>query len=73
MTGKGIMENSMSKKNGKELLEEIEALGETIEWLEQRGQCDFEKVSKSVVVKEEEVKEWLQAPSLRQARSWLKR
>ena len=67
------MARSMSKKNDKELLEEIEALGETIDWLEKRSQCDFEKVSKSVVVKEEEIKEWLKSPSLTHARSWLKR
>ena len=73
MTNKGIMARSMSKKNDKELLEEIEALGETIEWLEQRSLCDFEQVSKSVVVKEQELKEWLQAPSLNHARSWLKK
>ncbi len=73
MTSKGIMAGSMSKKKDKELLEELEALGETIEWLEQRSQCDFEHVSKSVVVKEQELKEWLRSPSLNHARSWLKK
>ena len=63
----------MSKKNDKELLEEIEALGEIIEWLEHKEHCDLGQVSESFAVGEKELEQWLRSPSLDRARSWLKR
>jgi hypothetical protein len=63
----------MSKKNDKELLEEIEALGEIIEWLEHKEHSDLKKVSESFPVDEKELEAWLRSPSLHKARSWLKR
>ncbi len=72
MNLKGIPARSMSKHNDRELLEELEALGEIIEWLEHREHCDLRQASESLVVDEHEVEQWLRAPSLARARSWLK-
>lgn len=63
----------MSKQKDRELLDELEALGEIIEWLENNERRDLGQVSESIAVDEHELDEWLKAPSLSQARSWLKR
>ena len=63
----------MSRQKDKELLEELEALGEIIEWLENRDICDLNQPSENVAVDERELEQWLKSPSLARARSWLKR
>jgi len=63
----------MSKHKDRELLDELEALGEIIEWLENSGRIDNGKASESITVDEHELEQWLKAPSVAQARSWLKR
>ena len=62
----------MSRKIDKELFEEMESLGDIIEWLENRN-ADEGKSSQSLVVDEKALKEWLKKPTLEQARSWLKK
>ena len=63
----------MSKHKDRELLDELEALGEIIEWLENSERSDTGKTPESITVDEHELEQWLKAPSLSQARSWLKR
>jgi hypothetical protein len=63
----------MSKQKDRELLDELEALGEIIEWLENSERCDPGQASESIAVDEHELEQWLKAPSLAKARSWLKR
>jgi hypothetical protein len=63
----------MNKKKDRELLDELEALGEVIEWLENSDRCDLGQASESIPVDEHELEQWLKSPSLTQARSWLKR
>jgi hypothetical protein len=63
----------MSKHKDRELLDELEALGEIIEWLENSERSDTGKAPESIPVDEHELEQWLKAPSLSQARSWLKR
>jgi hypothetical protein len=62
----------MSRKIDKELFEEMESLGDIIEWLENRN-ADVEKQPQSFAIDEKALKEWLEKPTLEQARSWLKK
>ena len=63
----------MIKKKDRELLDELEALGEIIEWLENSERCYPGQTPESIAVDEHELEQWLKTPSLAQARSWLKR
>ena len=62
----------MIRQAEKELLEEMESLGDIIEWLENRN-SDQGKKLQSYAVDEKALKEWLKKPTLEQARSWLKK
>lgn len=62
----------MSRKLDKELFEEMESLGDIIEWLENRNAGEG-KSPQSLVIDEKALKEWLKKPTLEQARSWLKK
>ena len=62
----------MIRQSDRELLEELESLGEVIEWLENRN-CDVGKSVRAYTVDDDELREWLKKPSLELARSLLKK
>ncbi len=62
----------MSRKIDKEIFEEMESLGDIIEWLENRNAGEG-KNPQSLVIDDKALKEWLKKPTLEQARSWLKK
>lgn len=62
----------MSRQRDKDLFEEMDSLGDIIEWLENRN-SDEGKSSQSFAVDENELKEWLKKPTLELVRSWLKK
>jgi hypothetical protein len=49
----------------KELIEQLEALSEVIEWLEKRDETDLEEAKKSEQVDEEEIDKWLKSTNLK--------
>jgi hypothetical protein len=57
----------------RELIEQMEALEEVIEWLEKKDKTDISKASMSTPVEEDEVDEWLRSPKLEKVREWLKK
>ena len=62
----------MSRQTDRQLLEELDTLGEIIEWLENR-KFDDGKSSASLVIDPKELEDWLKQPTVEQARSWLKK
>lgn len=57
----------------KELIEQMEALEEIINWLEEKDKVDIEKASETMHVDEEEIDEWLKSPKLKKVLEWLDR
>ena len=57
----------------RELIEQMEALEEVLEWLEEKENLDMDDASETIHVEESEVEEWLSSPELQKVRDWLKR
>ena len=57
----------------KELIEQMEALEEIINWLEEKDKVDIDKASETMHVDEEEIDEWLKSPKLKKVLEWLDR
>lgn len=57
----------------RELIEQMEALEDVLEWLESKDSSDLDSVSGSgfVQVEENELKEWLKSPKLQRVRRWI--
>ena len=49
----------------RELIEQMEALSDIVDWLEQKNSTDMENASESVSVDEDEIDEWLKSPPLK--------
>ena len=58
------MESKKDMKD-KELIEQIEALSEIVDWLEEKDTIDLKEASDTVRVDEEEVDGWLKSISLK--------
>lgn len=56
----------------KELIAQMEALEDVLEWLEEKEKVDIKKAATSVCVEECELEEWLRSPKLEKVRAWLK-
>lgn len=61
------------KGKDKELLEQMEALEEVINWLEKKEKVDMKDAEESTYVDEDEIDEWLKSPKLKKVRKWLER
>ena len=57
----------------KELIEQMEALEEIINWLEEKDKADIDKATETMHVDEEEIDEWLKSPRLKKVLEWLER
>lgn len=57
----------------RELIEQLEALEDVIDWLEKKDKTDLDKASEAMHVDEDEVDEWLRSPKLEKVREWLKK
>lgn len=55
----------------RELIDQMEALEDVLEWLESKDSSDLDSVSGFVQVGENELKEWLKSPKLQRVRRWL--
>ena len=61
------------KDKDKELIEQMEALEDVINWLEAKEKVDINDAAESTYVDEDEVDEWLKSPELEKVRKWLGR
>lgn len=53
----------------RELIEQMEALDEIIQWLESKDSLDMDQAEEEV--DEHELDEWLKSPRLKKVRKWL--
>ncbi len=58
------MESKKDMKD-KELIEQIEALSEIVDWLEEKDRTDLKEAAETIRVDEEEVDGWLKSISLK--------
>ena len=74
------MNHTMTKKNSPEnqpdmkdrnLIEQMEALEEIVEWLESKDDVDIDAAADTVDVDEGELSEWLKSPKLKKVRKWI--
>ncbi len=61
----------LSAMKDKELIEQMEALEDVIEWLEERDSTDIVAANKKMYVEEDEVDEWLKSPKLKKVLDWM--
>ncbi len=61
------------KMKDKELIEQMEALEEVVEWLEKKDKMDMDEASERSHVNEDEIDEWLKSPKLKKVLEWLER
>jgi hypothetical protein len=61
----------MKDHKDKELIEQMEALEEVIDWLEERSKFDMDDAAESTPVDENEVDEWLRSPKLKKVLKWI--
>ena len=54
-----------------ELIKQMEALEEVIDWLEKKGDTDLKNAEENAPVDEDELDNWLQSPDLEKVRKWL--
>ena len=61
------MDPKDSRKNmkDKELIEQLEALSDIVEWLEEKDRTDLDEAAETVRVDEEEVEEWIKSLKLK--------
>ena len=57
--------DSKTASKDKELIEQLEALSEVVEWLEKRDTTDMEEANETVHVDKKEIHKWLQSPKLK--------
>ena len=55
----------------RDLIERMEALGELVQWLEDKEDLDMITAAENTEVDEGEVDEWLKDPKLEKVRQWL--
>ena len=55
----------------RDLIERMEALGELVQWLEDKEDLDMLTAAEQTEVEEGEVEEWLKNPKLEKVRQWL--
>jgi hypothetical protein len=55
----------------RDLIERMEALGELVQWLEDKEDLDMLTAAEQTEVEESEVEEWLKDPKLEKVRQWL--
>ena len=55
----------------RDLIERMEALGELVNWLEDKEDLDMLTAAEQTEVEESEVEEWLKDPKLEKVRQWL--
>jgi len=59
------------KDKDKDLIEQMEALEEVIEWLEQKESVDINEAVETTRVDEDELDAWLKSPKLRKVLKWI--
>lgn len=57
----------------KELIEQLEALEDIVDWLEERDKSDLNEATSSIQVEEEEIARWLETPTLKDRLRWSER
>ena len=55
----------------KELIEQMEALEDIIEWLEEKDSSDLDQAEDLELVDEDELEQWLKSPKLKKVRQWI--
>lgn len=55
----------------KELIEQMEALEDIIEWLEEKDSSDLDQAEDLELVDEAELEQWLKSPKLKKVRQWI--
>ncbi len=55
----------------RDIIEQMEALEEIIEWLEEKDDTDIDRALQTVDVDEDEIDNWLNSPKLKKVRRWL--
>jgi hypothetical protein len=58
-----------SNMKDRELIEQMEALDEIVQWLESKDSLDIDEADE--IVDEQELDEWLKSPRLKKVRKWL--
>ena len=61
----------MKDQKDKELIEQMEALEEVIDWLEEKSKFDMDDAAENTPVDEDEVDEWLRSPKLKKVLKWI--
>jgi Asp-tRNA(Asn)/Glu-tRNA(Gln) amidotransferase C subunit len=61
----------MKDQKDKELIEQMEALEEVIDWLEEKSKLDMDDAAENTPVDENEVDEWLRSPKLKKVLKWI--
>ena len=61
------------KEKDKDLIEQMEALEEVVNWLEGKEKLDMNDAAENIPVDEDEIDEWLKSPKLEKVRKWLGR
>jgi hypothetical protein len=69
MTTKKKEPREPSHMKDRELIEQMEALDEIIQWLESKDSLDMDQAEEEV--DEHELDEWLKSPRLKKVRKWL--
>ena len=64
-------DKGLQELKDRELIEEMEALEEIIDWLEEKDSLDIDEASHIIHVDEQEVDEWLKSPKLEKVRKWI--
>jgi hypothetical protein len=55
----------------KELIEQMEALEDIIDWLEKKDESDLHEAEDLELVDEAELEQWLKSPKLKKVRQWI--
>jgi len=61
----------LMKDKDKELIEQMEALEEVVEWLEQKENSDINEAVETTRVDEDELDAWLKSPKLKKVIKWI--
>ncbi len=55
----------------RDLIQQMEALEEIVDWLESKDNVDIDDASDVIKVDERELYEWLKSPKLKKVRKWI--